>query len=57
MVAIIAVVVGACVIVLTLAIYFGLKQDSSQKFELRKTYVEKCKLTPDQAEKLIPETP
>lgn len=52
-------VITICVTLLTAgaiagAVYRG-GEVSRQRFELRKSYIEKCKLTPDQVEKLLPD--
>lgn len=55
--AIVATLVAALI---AMAIFLGFQWTDTRRresYELRKSYVEKCKLTPTQAEKLLPETP
>lgn len=56
-IAVIALAIAGAGIVLMLTLFFYHTAKRHDHFQLRKLYVEKCKLTPDQAEKLIPERP
>ncbi len=51
----IAAVTGAVILGCVWAAFAVHASDEEHKFNLRKAYVEKCKMTPTQAEKLVPE--